>query len=105
MQEITSTPIRILHLEDSPLDHDLVCRSLTGAAFNFVIDRIDTLDALLNRVRHSFVDVILADYRLPGFTAIDAWQSLQALTPTAIHTFIGCDWGVCRSRGNQAWNE
>jgi signal transduction histidine kinase len=81
MQEITSTPIRILHLEDSPLDHDLVCRSLTGAAFNFVIDRVDTLDALMNHVRHSFVDVILADYRLPGFTAIDAWQSLQALTP------------------------
>jgi len=80
MQETSSNPIRILHLEDSTLDHDLVCRSLTGAALSFSIHRVDTLEAFLERVEHSTVDVILADYRLPGFTAIDAWQALQVFS-------------------------
>ena len=82
MQETSANPIRILHLEDSALDHDLVCRSLVGASLSFSIHRVDTLDAFVEQLRGSTVDVILADYRLPGFTAIDAWEALQAFSPS-----------------------
>jgi len=81
-QETSPDLIRILHLEDSILDHDLVSRSLANASLNFSIHRVDTLEAFMDHLRGSTVDVILADYRLPGFTAIDAWGVLQAFSPS-----------------------
>jgi len=81
-QETSPDLIRILHLEDSMLDHDLVCRSLANASLTIRICRVDTLDAFLEHLGSSEVDVILADYRLPGFTAIDAWFALQTVSPS-----------------------
>jgi len=72
------TPMKILHLEDSPLDHQLVCRALKKANFNFEITRVETLEAFTQMVNHASFDLILADYRLPGFTALDAWSALPA---------------------------
>lgn len=79
-QEHTSNPIRILHLEDSLVDHDLVRRALDASALHFLIDRVDTLEEFMDHVNRLVVDVILADYRLPGFTAIDAWRALQEIS-------------------------
>lgn len=70
------TPMKVLHLEDSLLDHQLVCRALKKANFNFEITRVETLEAFTQMVNHSAFDLILADYRLPGFTALDAWSAL-----------------------------
>jgi signal transduction histidine kinase len=71
-------PIRILHLEDSEADHRLTCRVLERANVRFEIHRVDSLTAFCCKVAESRYDVILADYRLPGFTAIDAWNSLPS---------------------------
>jgi len=83
MTQSRSTPLpppptlRILHLEDSPADHQLVCRALQHAAFGFEIRRVDSLEDFASAVlTHSF-DLILADYLLPGFNALDAWNLLQ----------------------------
>lgn len=70
-------PIRILHLEDSPLDHDLVARTLRRAGLTCDLVRVERLDDLFDTLKTGQFDVILADYRLPGFTALDAWQALQ----------------------------
>lgn len=77
--EAPAHPIRILHLEDSPLDHDLVARTLRKAGLAHDMVRVERLDEFLNTLHTSPFDVILADYRLPGFTALDAWQALQDL--------------------------
>lgn len=69
-------PLKILHLEDSVLDHDLVCRALAKSGLSFAISRVETLDAFIQSMRDDPVDLILADYRLPGFTALDAWSAL-----------------------------
>ena len=69
--------LRILHLEDSELDHQLVVRALQKDRLTFSIRRVDTLEDFAQRNRELHYDVILADYRLPGFTALDAWNSLQ----------------------------
>lgn len=71
-------PIKILHLEDSEADHRLTCRALERANVRFVIYRVDSLSAFCSKAAESRYDVILADYRLPGFTAIDAWNSLPS---------------------------
>jgi signal transduction histidine kinase len=78
-QEAHSRPIRILHLEDSVLDHDIVQRTLRKSGARFEIVRVETLFEFAKTVQASRFDVILADYRLPGFTAIDAWTTLQDL--------------------------
>jgi signal transduction histidine kinase len=69
-------PLRILHLEDSLFDHDLVKRALTKSGEEFDILRVETLETFQQASRNFEFDIILADYRLPGFTALDAWQLL-----------------------------
>ncbi|MEY4756183.1 MAG: hypothetical protein RJA34_1081 [Pseudomonadota bacterium] len=71
------TPIRIVHLEDSPLDHDLVLRTLRRSPQPYVLRHVDTLEDFEQAWSAEDCDVILADYRLTGFTAMDAWQRLQ----------------------------
>ena len=70
-------PLRILHLEDSPVDHDLVRLALRKSGEQCELERVETLTEFGQRVQSSNFDIILADYRLPGFTALDAWQILQ----------------------------
>lgn len=70
-------PVRILHLEDSILDHELVQRSLRRSDLEFTIDRVETLDDFGAAVRSGGYDAIVADYRLRGFTALDAWALLR----------------------------
>jgi signal transduction histidine kinase len=73
-----STTLSILHLEDSANDHRLACRVLDKAGFQYSIRRVETLSAFTEAVLSGGLDLILADYRLAGFTAVDAWTSLPA---------------------------
>jgi signal transduction histidine kinase len=68
--------IHILHLEDSTVDHQLVRRALTQAGLAFTLQQVETLPAFEQAAQADAVDVILADYSLAGFTAMDAWASL-----------------------------
>ena len=70
-------PLRILHLEDSAVDHELVRRALHQSGEHYTLERVESLEEFGLRVQEPHFDVILADYRLPGFTALDAWQLLQ----------------------------
>lgn len=70
-----------LHREDGAIDHDLVKRALQTAQLDFDIERVETLEEFAQKARGSGIDLILADYRLPGFTAIEAWETLAAQGP------------------------
>jgi signal transduction histidine kinase len=74
-------PIKILHLEDSPIDHALACRALERSGMQFRIERVETLSDFEQSTRSNPPDVILADYKLPGFTALDAWADLPTERP------------------------
>lgn len=74
-------PIRILHLEDSVLDHELVRRALVRSGLQCTIERVETLDEFGRRIKSEQFDAIVADYRLRGFTAVDAWHSLTDQSP------------------------
>lgn len=71
-------PLRILHIEDSLADHQLARRTLLRSATAFAIEHIDSLQALQQSDLSSF-DLILADYHLPGFTALDVWAHVARL--------------------------
>ncbi|QDL56058.1 hybrid sensor histidine kinase/response regulator [Rhodoferax aquaticus] len=79
--------IKVLHLEDSILDHQMTCRALEKAGVQFTAIRVETLDAFGAELRNCAFDIVLADYRLPGFTALDAWNQMahrQAECPFVI---------------------
>lgn len=76
---VTAAPnhlLHILHLEDSLIDHRLTTATLRRAGLAFTIAHTDTLDAFMQLALAENFDVILADYRLPGFTALDAWHEV-----------------------------
>jgi CheY-like chemotaxis protein len=75
----TTSPIQLLHLEDSEIDHQLVVRALRKQGMSFGIQRVESLADFEAQAGGHVFDLILADYRLPGFTAIDAWEALQRL--------------------------
>ncbi|NDH53473.1 MAG: response regulator [Betaproteobacteria bacterium] len=75
-ESIAGDPLHLLHLEDSPLDHDLVRRTLQRSGLSFSLDRVDTLDEFVTLSTSERFDAVLADYQLTGFTAIDAWRAL-----------------------------
>lgn len=75
--DIPDYPIRILHLEDSEADHHLACRALTSAGMKFNVRRVDSLSLFCELAQRESYQIILADYRLPGFTAIDAWDIIS----------------------------
>jgi signal transduction histidine kinase len=80
-QKYTSTrPLRILHLEDSLIDHELVRLTLCRSEEHYELNRVETLKEFELLTQTSHFDVILADYRLLGFTALDAWHVLQKQT-------------------------
>lgn len=76
-EETPPHPLRILHLEDSAVDHELVRLALHKSGEHCELERVESLDEFSRLIQSVQFDVILADYRLPGFTALDAWQILQ----------------------------
>ena len=73
-------PIRLLHLEDSALDHTIVRQTLRRAGLACELTRVESLDSFVQALQADRYDAILADYHLPGFTALEAWQALQSVT-------------------------
>lgn len=78
MHTHTPPPLRkILHLEDSPVDHELTRRALHKAGVACSLLRVESLEDFQAKIKADKFDIILADYHLPGFTALDAWALLQ----------------------------
>ncbi len=69
--------IKVLHLEDSDADHLLVQRALSKSGLALEIYRADSQSGLQAVLLAQTIDIILMDYRLPGFTALDAWAEIS----------------------------
>nr|WP_276081819.1 response regulator [Methylobacterium sp. GC_Met_2] len=65
-------PLRILHLEDSDLDAELIEAELDNLGHPFVIERVMTRDAFAATALPGRHDLILADYVLPTFDGVSA---------------------------------
>lgn len=69
--------IRILSIEDSPDDAELLLRQFKNAGYEPLFRRVDTLPDLREQLQTSEWDVILCDFRLPGFTAMEALRVVK----------------------------
>ena len=73
--------VRILHLEDSRVDHTLVKFALQRAKMNHHLTLVDTMPEFQAELASGHYDLVLADYHLPGFTGLDAWAHVKTTEP------------------------
>ncbi|MBL0917140.1 MAG: response regulator [Hydrogenophaga sp.] len=74
-----SSVVRILHLEDSRVDHALVKFALQRSQLANEITLVDSLEDFRRELQQGRHDIVLADYHLPGFSGIDAWEIAREL--------------------------
>jgi two-component system cell cycle sensor histidine kinase/response regulator CckA len=82
-------PLRVLIIEDVPMDAELVEYELGRARIPFQARRVDTRELFLAELRAFEPDVILSDYTLPrfdGMAALELARSHAPATPFLIVT-------------------
>jgi len=72
-----SKSLRLLQIEDSESDADMVLRLLMQAGFEVFSNRVEDAEGLRHALEDPSWDVIIADYHLPGFDAPGALRILQ----------------------------
>ncbi len=73
-----SDALRVLVVEDNESDAALIVRLLERAGYEVRSERVEDADQMRAALERQGWDVIIADYRLPGFDAPGALATLQA---------------------------
>jgi DNA-binding NtrC family response regulator len=73
--------LRILNLEDSSLDAELVHATLTEGGVECQITRVQTRADFATALENGGVDLVLADYSLPAFDGLSALKVAQEIRP------------------------
>ncbi|MGD2279424.1 MAG: PAS domain S-box protein, partial [Candidatus Omnitrophota bacterium] len=73
--------LRILILEDNAADANLMERVLKKARISFSARCVEGKEDLVKELEEFPPDLILADYKLPGFTALDALKIIEKRVP------------------------
>jgi signal transduction histidine kinase len=68
--------LRVLHLEDSDLDHELAMAHLQRAGLSVQTRRIESRAEFAAELQGDW-DLILSDYNLPGFSGLQALEMLR----------------------------
>ncbi len=71
-------PLRVLLVEDEENDAFLVTRLLEREGFAPAVERVVTSSAMHGALERSDFDVVLSDFTMPGFDALQALRTLKA---------------------------
>lgn len=71
-------PLRVLIIDDSPDDAELIARELQRE-FDPIIDRVETPEEMKSALGSENWDVVISDYVMPQFSGLSALKSLQQL--------------------------
>lgn len=85
--------LRVLHLEDSVPDAELIKATLEEDGVPSAPIRVDTRDEYLAALDRGGFDVILADYSLPGFDGISALTLAKERCPELPFIFVSATLG------------
>ena len=72
-----STSIRVLLVEDSPDDAELLLCALRDGGYDLTYERVDTAAAMTAALAQQPWDLIISDYAMPQFDALAALTLLQ----------------------------
>jgi PAS domain S-box-containing protein len=70
--------LRLLLLEDSPDDEHLILKTFARENIEVIHTCIDTRNGYNQALRQNQWDIIISDYKLPGFSGIEALETLKA---------------------------
>jgi PAS domain S-box-containing protein len=71
---MTPKSLKILLLEDSPSDANLIEHELKKSGLDFILCTVDTENTFLQALREFNPDLILSDHSLPGFDSSEAYD-------------------------------
>jgi two-component system cell cycle sensor histidine kinase/response regulator CckA len=71
--------LRVLHIEDSELDVELLHHQLSLADYTLISERVDTPEAMKEALETAQWDIILCDYSMPQFNAPMALELLKEM--------------------------
>jgi len=74
--EAVGAPLRVLLVEDSTDDADLVVEALRGGGFDPTWQRVETREAMAAALEAREWDIVLSDYSMPRFSAPAAFETL-----------------------------
>jgi PAS domain S-box-containing protein len=87
-----ASALRILHLEDDALDAELVAETLKAGGLAAQITRVQTRDAWVAALKQAHqtgeLDLLLADYALPGFNGLEALRLAKQISPLLPFIFV-----------------
>jgi PAS domain S-box-containing protein len=71
------TPLRVLIVDDSPDDAELIARALRKSGYDVATVRVDTPEAMAEALEREVWDIVISDYSMPRFSGFDALTLLQ----------------------------
>lgn len=80
--------LQVLMLEDEPADAEFAGRELRKAGIDFTVLRVETRERFVAALTEFRPDIILADYRLPGFDGLAALEIARAQVPEVPFVFV-----------------
>jgi DNA-binding NtrC family response regulator len=80
--------LRVLLLEDSALDAELVMEALAGAGLEATVERVVSAAEFAGAIGDRGWDLILADYRLPAFDGLSALALARERSPGTPFIFV-----------------
>lgn len=80
--------LRILMLEDTITDVELIEHELRKGNITFISKHVDTKEAFIEELDKFKPDIILADYRLPSFDGLSALAIVQERLPEIPFIFV-----------------
>jgi two-component sensor histidine kinase len=87
--EVTTAPgVRVLLLEDSPLDADLIEAALRRDLAAIAIDHVADREAFHAALAAGGADIVLSDYSLPQFDGFAALDLVQEMRPDLPFVFV-----------------
>jgi PAS domain S-box-containing protein/putative nucleotidyltransferase with HDIG domain len=78
---IDGTALNVLSLEDSVRDFEIIREQLIDAGYDLHISRVEREKDFECSIRGNQYDIILADFKLPGFDAFGALRLCNAICP------------------------
>ncbi len=87
------TPLRLLHLEDDPIDADLITTTLIEGNIPCQSQVVDTRQAFVAALKEGRMDLILADYSIPGFDGMTALTLARQHCPDVPFLFVSATIG------------
>jgi len=82
------TDLRILHLEDDPMDAELVQQVLASDVVTCEVTRVETEADFIASLERCDFDLILADYTLPTFDGLSALKIARENCPLVPFIFV-----------------